>query len=120
MAIKGGNVYVDNSEVTGLGEAGSISEPTVDNVSLSGFVDTGDGIYIETNYEKAIKLEVSGSDTRISSTADGTYAIRVFPEANYVTVSVTGGTFTSDIEAYLADGYYRSLMNDLTYVVTGP
>lgn len=120
MAIKGGNVEIVDSIIEGIGEGTQITTPTEENLSLSGFVDSGDGIYIETNYKKAISLIVSGDKTKVSSAGDGTQAIRVFPEANYVTVKVTGGTYSSYVQEFLPTGYYCQLQNDTTYVVTGP
>ena len=118
LAIKGGNVEIVDSVVMGIGEGKQITIPTEENLSLSGFVDSGDGIYVEANYKKAINLKISGSETKVSSVGDETRAIRVFPEVNYVTVKVTGGTFSSYVAQFLPAGYYCQLQNDTTYVVT--
>lgn len=120
MAIKGGNVTVTDSIVLGAGEGNQITEPTEENLSLSGFVDSGDGIYIETNYEKAISLKVSGSETVVSSVGEGTKAIRVFPLNNYVTVRVTGGKFSTPVEEFLPVGYYSEIQGDTSFLIVGP
>jgi hypothetical protein len=54
MAIKGGDIRIKSSTITGTGPAfvGELKP------SGSGFVDTGDGIYIEANYDYPVTLEI--------------------------------------------------------------
>lgn len=106
IAIKGGSVYVIDSTIMGLGTTGDIATPSESMLNGSGFVDSGDGIYVETDYEYAVTVNISGSETNVSSTApEKTYAVRVFPEANYVNIVISGGTFSSDVSDYAASGY---------------
>lgn len=98
VAFKAGSLYVMDSTVTGTGAYGTAAS------QVSGFSDTGDGIYVETNYGHSILVEVHGNST-ITGTQDRTKAIQVYePDAPNVTVRVYGGTFSTSVEAFLADG----------------
>lgn len=97
IAMKAGSLYVIDSTVTGTGAYA----PAADQVS--GFTDTGDGIYVEANYGHSILVEVSGSST-VTGTQDQTNAIQVYePDATNVTVRVYGGTFSTGVAAFLAE-----------------
>lgn len=105
LAIKGGTVRVIDSTITGTGE----KQPA--DYAVSGFTDTGDAIYIETNYEHEIVLDISVTtgDTYVGETfvtaTDGGYALQVYkPDADNVSVTIHGGIFSSDVSKYLADG----------------
>lgn len=99
LAIKGGTVEVDSSTIIGTGAqaAGAFA--------VSGFTDTGDAIYVETNYETEISVTVTGASNVRS---DYSYAIQVFdPEAEHASVIVKGGNYSTDVSQYLpADGSY--------------
>ena len=95
MVIKGGDVSVMNSEVTGTGVR---QEPVF---SGSGSADTGDAIYIETNYNTPISLEIGGN-SKIES--NYSYSLQVFePDATNVKVRIYSGVFDEEQpNAYLA------------------
>lgn len=98
IAMKAGSLYVIDSTVTGTGEYG---EP---DYKVSGSADTGDGIYVEANYNHDILVEVTG-DSAVAGTQDRTKAIQVYkPDAENVTVWVYGGTFSTSVEEFLAEG----------------
>jgi hypothetical protein len=97
IAIKAGELHVVDSTVSGTGPK---QEPAVE---LSGFTDTGDGILVDSTYEKSIFVSVSGNS---NITSVNSYAIQLFePKGDYATIIVTGGTFSSDITRFLPDGY---------------
>lgn len=97
IAIKAGELHVVDSTVSGTGPK---QEPAVE---LSGFTDTGDGILVDSAYEKSIFVSVSGNS---NVTSVNSYAIQLFePKGNYATIIVTGGTFSSDVTRFLPDGY---------------
>lgn len=97
LAVKGGTVYVIDSVVKGVGEAG---EP---GHSLSGWMDTGDGIYLETTYQRTTKVYISGSSTLVTSA--NAQAVRKYEyEATHAEISISGGSFSTDVSAYLAEG----------------
>ena len=83
-----------NSTVIGTGD-----EQVPTSAGMSGFNDTGDGIYIESNYDGEIRLEISGSSTVRSEKA---LALRIFPRTDNVSVSISGGLFSSDVGDYCA------------------
>jgi len=97
LAIKGGSVSVIGSTISGLGEK---RPPAFQN---SGCADTGDGIYIETNYDGDILLEISGG-SRIESAYS--YSLQVFePDAANVTVKIYNGVFDEEQPAeYIDEG----------------
>jgi len=97
VAIKGGELHVLDSTITGTGAA---QNP---QYSQSGFTDTGDGIYIETNYDGDILLEISGG-SRIESAYS--YSLQVFePDAANVTVKIYNGVFDEEQPAeYIDEG----------------
>lgn len=111
MAIKGGTVYVNGSIITGYGQ---VNEPSF---SGSGFSDTGDGIYIETNYDWPISLEISGNS--IINSAEG-QSLQVFePDANDVTVTIIGGVFDEEQPAgYIAAGSVQTFVDNRWTVKT--
>ena len=85
MAIKGGRVEVVGSVVRGTGAA---QEP---GASKSGFTDTGDGIYIETNYDNDIELTISGES--VIESIHGR-SLQVYePDATNVVVRIISGIF---------------------------
>ncbi len=105
LAVKGGDIRISNSKVIGTATDDSpIVVPTEDKLSMSGFSDTGDGIYIESNYGYPVKLTITG-DCEISHNARTARAIRVFPEAEHVKVYIDGGVFTSDVSDFLTEEY---------------
>lgn len=116
IAVKGGDVTVLDSTVIGVGKNSEVTVPTENNVSNSGFVDSGDGIYAETTYGYPISIAVSGTSV-VQRTASTAQAVRVFPETDNVRVEITSGTFDTDVSAYLAPGYVCTRTGDV-YTVT--
>ena len=59
---------------------------------------------MEANYKHKILVEVHGNST-ITGTQAKTYAIQVYePDAANVTVRVYGGTFSTNVNPFLAGG----------------
>ena len=104
IAVKGGNVTILDSTISGTGTDSDVVDPNVVGLGKSGYLDTGDGVYIESDYNYAISVQISG-DTTITHTASTACAVRVFPEAPHVKMQIIGGTFDSDVTPYLAAGY---------------
>lgn len=95
MAIKGGHVKIVSSEIRGQG-----SQQIPEEFGNSGFVDTGDGVYIETNYNYEITLEISEdkalniSNRKTVISSDKGVSLRVFKEdATNVSVKIYAGKF---------------------------
>lgn len=106
MAIKGGKVDIVDCTVTGTGAFTELPDPS--KLSGTGWVDTGDGIYLEANYEPATKITISGSKTKVKSTQPSTLAVRKYPaDAVQAVIEITGGSFSSDVSAFVKSGYVQ-------------
>lgn len=101
VIIKGGSVSVNGSKVTGTGEYQQPAE------NGSGSSDTGDGIYIETNYGFDILLEISGASV-INSTHG--YSLEVYEaHAENVSVMIYSGSFKEEQpDEYIAEGSVKT------------
>lgn len=85
ICVKAGTVHIDNSTIIGKGGKNPPAE------SNNGFADTGDAIYIETNYGHEILLEIGGNSV---VTSQNGYSLQVYkPDAKNVTVRIFSGTF---------------------------
>ena len=111
--IKGGTVAVHDSVIQGTGTEG-LAEPEYKN---SGFSDTGDGIYLETNYEWSIEVTVTGQNTRVTSA--GAYAVRKHAADDVgAVISLHEGSYNTDVSAYLAVGAAQSADGNGNYTVS--
>lgn len=111
VTIKGGKVEIIDSTVEGTADNSSpIVTPNENNLSLSGFLDTGDGIYIESNYGYPIELTVSG-ESRILHNSSTSHAIRVYPEGEHVKLNLIGGSYSSDISSLVGEEYVVEVAN---------
>ncbi len=103
LVVKGGNVTVNSTEITatsGDQAAAMIAEPKLE---ASGFADTGAAVYVETGYDNLTKVILSGDNT---VTAYYQQAVLLFEENNpNYTVEITGGSYSHDVSAFVADGY---------------
>ena len=99
IVMKGGDLEIIDSTVHGIGEA---KEPAY---SQSGFDETGDAVMIDCSYNAKINVSITGKSV-ISS--DQNKAVRTFvPDGyeNHTTVILTGGTYSSDVSEFVAEGY---------------
>lgn len=112
IAIKGGFVRIDEeSVITGVGDT-----PVEPAFGGSGFTDTADAVYIETNYGYEIVLEIGGDSKLVS---DRGLSLQVYEStATNVAVKIESGTFDIDVSAYLAEGSTQTIPGDGKYVVT--
>ena len=82
IALKGGSAEIYGSTITGTG---AYEAPSFEG---SGFSDTGDAIYIETNYGYAISLYVDAHST-LKATAEESLRWRVYEEgAEHVQIEI--------------------------------
>lgn len=111
LVVKGGTVNIVSSDIYARGPYKEITD-----ITMNGWTDTGDGLYLETNYGFDIEVNISG-DTVITSTVDNTYALREYPLADNVVVNITGGSFSSSVESFLSDGYIETetMREDIGY-----
>ena len=99
IVMKGGDLEIVGSTVHGTGDA---KEPAF---SQSGFEETGDAVLVDCSYN--VKVSVMISDESVIS-SDQNKAVRVFvPDGyeNHATVVITGGTYSSDVSGFVAEGY---------------
>lgn len=116
IAIKGGQITVIDSKVSGTGTDDDVVDPNVTGPAVSGYQDTGDGIYIESDYQYPTSLTILG-DCEITHVASSAYAVRMYPDAPHVKISISGGSFDSDVTAYLEKGC-SCTESDGKYLVT--
>ena len=123
IAIKGGTVSIQVSKITGMGEGADFDDKGNPVVNPSGFADTGDAIYIETNYGYDIRLEIDGAEIPEGeatkyATSDVTSvhrnSIRVWEaDAANVSVKIYAGEFDEEQPAhYIASGSVQSQTAD--------
>lgn len=117
LAVKGGTVKVIDSTVAGIGDYRSTPLPDdPSKLSMSGYWDTGDGIYLEANYpDMKPSITVEGAATRVTS-AYGK-SVRLYPTADGAKISISAGTYSSDVTEYLAPGCTVSKNGDNEFVV---
>jgi len=120
VVVKGGTVDINDSVIVGTGAHAALPENPED-LNLSGWVDTGDGVYLESNYvDRESLITITGSKTQISGTQTGAVAVRIYPNgANYAhaDIQISGGTYNTDVTEYVKDGYVCE-SKDGTYVVS--
>ena len=112
IGIMGGSVSIVDSTIKGLGD---YTEPAF---AGSGYTDTGDAVYIETNYDYEIQLRISGSKSILTHRDEQSASLRVFEEdATNVLVQIEGGTFDEEQPVdYLVEGSVQNQVNNKTVV----
>lgn len=95
LVVKGGHVKLISSQVKGTGP---YTEPAYNN---SGFTDTGDGVYVEANYDTEILVELYG-DCKVTS--EHARAVRKYMADAPATIAIYGGSFSTSVSEYIADG----------------
>lgn len=96
IVVKGGTVNITDCRVRGTGE---YNEPAP---SLSGWTDTGDGIYLEANYDWKAEINIFGDNTDVTSA--NALAVRKYPEDDPDSaIRISGGTYSTSVYEYLAD-----------------
>ena len=121
LAVKGGFVDIVDSTITGTGEYQALP-PDANGLSMSGWWDTGDGVYLESNYSQwETRITISGEKTSIIGTQSGTLAVRQFPsDAQTAKIEIFGGTFSSDVTDYLAQGSTQNSVEGKFVVLPPP
>lgn len=119
IALKGGTANIIGSTIKGEG----LESVTPEEFNNSGFIDTADAVYIETNYPYEIELSVQDAtdgDTSVPSTLTSVkgQSVRVFEEtATNYKVYITGGIFDHTLPAaFIPSGYVQSKSEGKTVV----
>lgn len=101
VAIKGGTATFVDTKIHGVACDGL--EPAEPGFAVSGYADTGAGVYVETGYDYPSTVTIKGDSEVTSVNAD---AVLFYESTNPLyTVTVTGGKYSSDVSAFLAEGY---------------
>lgn len=118
ITIKGGHVSIIDSDIISLG---AYNEPSFEG---SGYTDTGDAVYIETNYPYDIQLEISeGSILECrGSDLDKRMSLRVYEaDATNVLVQIESGIFDEmQPDKYIAENSQQTVSGDGKSTVTAP
>lgn len=109
IVVKCGSARIQDSTVIGLGDQ-TLQAP---GLSGGGFYDTGDGVYVETNYTwSETTVEITGN-SKVSARAEQSMAVRKYlPDADNATIIVTGGLFSTDVSDFVPKGYECRQLND--------
>lgn len=101
VAIKGGTVTLMDTQVTASTRAGMTPQPPA--FDGSGYADTGAAVYVETGYNQPCTVTIGG-DSRVTSA--NAAALMLYESTNPLyTITITGGRYSSDVSAFLPDGY---------------
>ena len=103
VAIKGGIVSVTNTTITALSGDEYANDIVDPGPVTSGYANTGAGVYVETNYDYPCSVTVGGD-----SVVTAVYAqalLQYESDHPLYTITVTGGKYSHDVSAFLADGY---------------
>lgn len=109
IVLKGGYTTISTSKIKGTG---AYNAPAY---SASGFADTGDGVYVEANYEWITDVQIYDSTV----TSDYADAVRKFEfSAPNASITIHSGTFDSDISAFVAETSSYTVNSDVNWKVT--
>lgn len=112
IAIKGGTMDIEDTTVCGTGTK---QDPAF---TSSGYTSTGAALYAESGYGTQIVVNVTGDKDKTVFRSMYSEAIQKYdPDDTYVTITVTGGKFSSDVKDFLAEGYTVVKQSDGTYEV---
>ncbi len=103
LTVKGGDVVLNDATLQATNDDGTQEKIEQPAANKNGFNNTGAGVYIEGGYETLCSVQINGN-TRI--TAHYAAALLLFdPDGTGHTITVTGGNFSHDVSAFVADGY---------------
>ena len=112
IAIKGGTpVTITGGEFIATGEKIVPTEAV-----SSGCNSVGSALYVEGNYGFGAKVNISGGSFKTTD-SNAPAVLSMFNTEDEATISITGGTFSSDPTAYVAPGYAATKNSDNTYTV---
>ncbi len=111
VTVKGGSVKIsgDETKITGYGKKVVPKDYYTGNPNGK-LTATGDALYVESGYnDRDISVEITGGTLQ----SKNSMAVQMFIKKGESTgakreIAITGGTFSSDVSAYLADGYAQN------------
>ena len=113
IVVKGSNLVVNGEKTIISGTGPNVDPETYYTGATDGsstLTETGDAVYVESGYnDRDISVSISGGHLNSKNAK----AVRMFVkngENNSAKreISVTGGTFSSDVSAYVAKGYVQN------------
>lgn len=115
LVVKGGTVNITDSTITGTGN--EYNEPAQND---SGWTDTGDGVYLEGNYEYVTTINIYGDKTIIKKTSTDSDVLAVRNahfDLGYSNIYITGGSYNTDVNEYCTEGYTTQNIDGSSYKV---
>lgn len=122
IVVKGSNLVVKGEKTIISGTGPNVDPETYYTGATDGsssLTETGDAVYVESGYnDRDISVSISGGHLNSKSAK----AVRMFVKNGENTsakrdISVTGGTFSSDVSAYCDANYATEKNADNTYTV---
>ena len=113
IVVKGCNLVVNGEKTIISGTGPNVDPETYYTGATDGsstLTETGDAVYVESGYnDRDISVSISGGHLNSKNAK----AVRMFVKNGENTsakreISVTGGTFSSDVSAYVAKGYVQN------------
>ncbi len=113
IVVKGSNLVVNGEKTIISGTGPNVDPETYYTGATDGsstLTETGDAVYVESGYnDRDISVSISGGHLNSKNAK----AVRMFVKNGENTsakreISVTGGTFSSDVSAYVAEGYVQN------------
>lgn len=113
IVVKGSNLVVNGEKTIISGTGPNVDPETYYTGATDGsstLTETGDAVYVESGYnDRDISVSISGGHLNSKNAK----AVRMFVKNGENTsakreISVTGGTFSSDVSAYVAKGYVQN------------
>lgn len=113
IVVKGSNLVVNGEKTIISGTGPNVDPETYYTGATDGsstLTETGDAVYVESGYnDRDISVSISGGHLHSKNAK----AVRMFVKNGENTsakreISVTGGTFSSDVSAYVAKGYVQN------------
>jgi len=103
VAIKGGAIVINNSQIlaTSTDDVAALVQPP--KLTSNGYTDTGAGVYVETGLNVPCTVTLTGANVVTSRYCDSVVMFEP-NNANYK-INIYGGTYSSNVSAYVADGY---------------
>ena len=116
FVVKGGAVTIRNSTINATKLDDPASKRQEPSIQGNGFADTCAGLYVETGYDYPCSVEISGNTTITAHHQD---AILLFEEGNpKYRIEVSGGSYSHDVSAFLAEGYSCAQDTNGRYIVS--
>jgi len=108
IVLKGGTTTIRNCTITGTG-----APPVSMGYSESGYTDTGDGVYLEANYDWDTLVEIY--DSNVAATGGGVAVRKYEMDVKHANIIVYSGQFSHDVQSYLDDGSVQTGQDSAEY-----